>query len=238
MDHRSPSVYRTRSWTNRRRLLTALGGVALVLVGYAIGRWQDTPAEVVPAVPVAASAAAPAPGSEPATESAPDPATGPGSGPGSESASGPATNASSPQPATPAPVAVEYPVMQAESATELAGIQTQETEDSGGGLNTAWITRSDHLRFDNIDFGQVPATKARIRLSSDAGVTGRVQIRLDSKDNQPVGEVSVSSTGGWQQWRTDTAALQPITGVHTVFVTFTAPDDSEFVNVNWLQFAR
>ncbi|MEU8240415.1 carbohydrate-binding protein [Actinoplanes missouriensis] len=218
MDHRPPSVYRTRSWTNRRRLLTALGGVGLVLVGYAIGRWQDTPAEVVPAlavpsVPVAASAGTPAP-----------------------STAAPAAN--TPKPTTPAPVAIEYPVLQAESATELAGIQTQETEDEGGGLNTAWITRNDHLRFDNIEFGQVAATKARLRLSSDSGVTGRVQVRLDSKDNPPVGEVSVSNTGGWQRWRTDTAALQPITGVHTVFVTFTAPDESEFVNVNWLQFAR
>ncbi|BAL91851.1 hypothetical protein AMIS_66310 [Actinoplanes missouriensis 431] len=237
MDHRPPSVYRTRSWTNRRRLLTALGGVGLVLVGYAIGRWQDTPADVVPAVAVAASAGAPA--SSTGTTSS----TGTESSAGTESSTDGASSAAAPtteaaEATTPAPVAVEYPVMQAESATELAGIQTQETEDEGGGLNTAWITRDDHLRFDNLDFGQVAATKARLRLSSDSGVTGRVQIRLDSKDNPPVGEVSVSNTGGWQRWRTDTAALQPITGVHTVFVTFTAPDDSEFVNVNWLQFAR
>lgn len=212
MDHRSPNVYRTRSSTTRRRALTALGGVVLLLTGYAIGRWQDTPAEVAaPVVPAAATGPAPASGS-PAPASA--------------------------APASPSPVAIEYAVLQAESATELAGIDTQGTEDSGGGLNAAWINRNDHLRFDNVEFGAVAATKARLRLSSGAGVPGRVELRLDSKDNAPVGEVSISNTGGWQEWRTVTAALTPITGVHTVFVTFTAPDDSEFVNVNWLQFAH
>jgi hypothetical protein len=28
----------------------------------------------------------------------------------------------------------------------------------------------------------------------------------------------------------------PVTGKHTVFFTFTGNKDSEFVNVNWLQF--
>ena len=214
MDHRSPNVYRTRSWTNRRRALTALGGLGLVLLGYGLGRWQDTPADpavVLPAVPVAAASAAPA--AAPVTSAAPAPA-----------------------PTTPAPTPIKYAVLQAEAATELNGIQAQETEDEGGGQNVGWINRNDFLRFDNFDFGPVPATKARVRVASGAGITGRVQIRLDSRESEPVGEVSVSNTGGWQNWRTGTAALQPVTGVHTVFVTFTAADDSEFMNVNWLQF--
>ncbi|MEU4688192.1 carbohydrate-binding protein [Actinoplanes sp. NPDC023714] len=216
MDHRSPNVYRTRSWTTRRRVLTSLGGVALVLLGYAIGRWQDTPAAVVPV----SAPAVPSPAVTSAA--APVPAT-------------PTSDA----PASAAPRAVDYPVIQAENATELAGIQTQETGDEGGGLNTAWITRSDHLRFDNLDFGEVPATKARLRISAASGVTGgRVEIRLDSRANAPVGEVSVADTGDWQKYVTTVAALQPITGVHTVFVTFAAPDDTEFVNVNWIQFAH
>ncbi|WP_433826535.1 carbohydrate-binding protein [Actinoplanes sp. CA-015351] len=209
MDHGSPNVYRTRSWTARRRVLTSLGGIALVLIGYGLGRWQDTPAEALPSVPVAAPATSAA---EPAPEQ--------------------------PEPTTAKPTPIEYAVLQAESATELAGVEAQDTEDEGGGQNIGWINRNDHLRFDNFEFGEVAATKAKVRVASGAGVTGRLEIRLDSKDSAPVGEVSVSNTGGWQVWRTDTAALQPITGVHTVFVTFAAADDSEFLNVNWIQFGR
>ncbi|WP_229069533.1 carbohydrate-binding protein [Actinoplanes sp. DH11] len=232
MDPRSPNVYRTRSWTNRRRALTGLGGVALLLAGYGLGRWQDTPAQVLPAAAAATSAApsaaAPATTEQATTEPATtEPAT-----------TEPATTEPASAPATPAPVPVEYPVLQAEAATELAGAQAQDTEDEGGGQNVGWINRGDHLRFDNLDFGQVAATKARLRLSCGIDLAGRVEIRLDSKENAPVGEVSVSNTGGWQNWRTSIAALTPVTGVHTVFLTFTAPDDTEFVNVNWLQFGR
>lgn len=198
-------MYRTRSWTNRRRALTAAGGVGLVLLGYLIGRWQDTPAAVSapPVVVISTPAQTQTPAAPPTTEE---------------------------------PRKVEYAVLQAESATELAGIESEDTSDEGGGKNVGWITRNDHLRFDNFDFGEVPAVKARVRLSSAASVAGRVQFRLDSKDNPPVGEVSVVNTGGWQNWQTVSAALEPVTGVHTVFVTFTTTDDSEFVNINWLQF--
>ncbi|MBO3742774.1 carbohydrate-binding protein [Actinoplanes flavus] len=208
MENRSPNVYRTRSWQNRRRALLALGGVGLVLVGYLLGRWQDTPAD-----PVITGQ----------TVVTPDATTTP-----------PAAPSATPASAEPNPV--KYPVLQAEAATELAGVDTQPTDDEGGGDNVGWINRDDHLRFDNFAFGAVPATAARIRVSSGAGITGRVQIRLDSRTNDPVGELSVGNTGGWQKWRTDTAVLKPVTGTHTVFVTFTSAEGAEFVNVNWLQF--
>jgi hypothetical protein len=131
---------------------------------------------------------------------------------------------------------VKYGVLQAESANELAGIQSQDTEDQGGGQNVGWINRGDHLRFDDFVFGDVPARKAKFRVASAAAASGRVQIRLDTPDAEPVGELSVSNTGGWQNWRTDAAALTPVTGTHTVYVTFTASDESEFMNINWIQF--
>ncbi|SLM03587.1 MULTISPECIES: carbohydrate-binding protein [unclassified Actinoplanes] len=209
MDQRTPTVYRTRSWTNRNRALIGLGGLALLLLGYGIGRWQDTPSAPA-AVPAALTASATA-----AASSAP---------------------VDTPAPSSPAPTPVEYGLLQAESASELAGIQAQDTQDESGGQNVGWINRGDHLRFDKYDFGEVPATKAKIRVASAAGVSGRVQIRLDGLGNAPVGELSVSNTGGWQTWRTDVAALRPVTGTHTIYLTFTAPDDSEFMNVNWIQF--
>ncbi|GIF10047.1 carbohydrate-binding protein [Actinoplanes teichomyceticus] len=205
MDQRTPTVYRTRAWTTRNRALAAVAALGLLLAGYLLGRWQDTPA----------SSAAPA---APATSTSPSPAV-------PESAS-----------AAPAPTPVEYGPLQAEAANELTGVQPQDTGDEGGGQNVGWINRGDRLRFDNFVFGDVPATKARIRLASGAGVSGRVQIRLDSPDAEPAGELSVSNTGGWQSWRTAVAALTPVTGTHTVYVTFTANHDSEFMNVNWIRF--
>lgn len=185
------------------------------MTGYVIGQWGDSPA----ARPASASSPAP-------VSSAPRVEPSAGTGPSEQAEVEPSESAA------PAP----YPLLQAEAATELAGIQTEVTEDEGGGENVGWITRHDHLRFDNVDFGVVPATKVRVRLASEAGVSGRLEIRLDSRESPPIGELSISNTGGWQKWRTGAAALQPVTGVHTVFVTFTTTDDSEFVNLNWVQF--
>jgi hypothetical protein len=201
----SPSVYRTRAYRTRQRVLYALAGVGLVLVGYLIGRWQDTPATPAAAHPPAASASA----------------------------------APSPSPsASPPPSPTVYRKLQAESADALNGIQTQDTDDEGGGQNVGWIANGDSLRFDDIDFGPVPATKVDVRVASDADDGGRMDIRLDSADATPIGFLRVTRTGGWQNWRTDEVTLQPVTGRHTVFLTFARNDDKEFLNINWLLFAH
>ncbi|GAA4930172.1 hypothetical protein GCM10025331_12680 [Actinoplanes utahensis] len=191
-------------------MLTALGGAALLLLGYLLGRWQDTPAAQAPPVLVTAPASAPAPAS----------AT-------------PETTTASPQPAP-----TEYAVLQAEAATELAGVGIEDTSDEGGGKNIGWINRDDFLRFDDVDFGAVPATRAAIRVSSGSGASSRLQIRLDSRDSAPVGEISVGNSGGWQSWGTTNAVLKPVTGVHTVYLTFSSSDGTELMNINWLRFGH
>jgi hypothetical protein len=65
----SPSVYRTRAYRIRQRALIGLGAAGLVLLGYLIGRWQDTPAEVV-TLPLAT-------GGPPAASASPSPSQAP-----------------------------------------------------------------------------------------------------------------------------------------------------------------
>nr|WP_255645909.1 carbohydrate-binding protein [Actinoplanes polyasparticus] len=54
----SPAVYRTKAHRVRQRSLIALAGLGLVLAGYGLGRWQDTPAPAV-ASPVAVPSSSP-----------------------------------------------------------------------------------------------------------------------------------------------------------------------------------
>lgn len=179
----------------------------LLLIGYGLGRWQDTPA------PADAAAGQPPP-----------------------SAAAPSAEPSAAPTTTPPPEPTVYPRLEAESATELTGIQTQETEDAGGGQNVGWIASGDMMRFDRFDFGPVPATQLEVRVASDSGDGGRMEVRLDRPDGKPVGVLNVTRTGGWQSWRTDVVSLAPVTGEHTVFFAFGRPDGNEFVNINWLQF--
>jgi hypothetical protein len=191
----------------RRRALTGLAGVALLLIGYGIGRWQDSPAP---------AAALPPPSSP---------------------ASAPASPPPSVAPTTTPPKPTVYPTLQAESAAALTGIQTQDTADQGGGKNVGWIATGDSMRFDNVDFGPVPATKLLVRVAAGTADGGHMDIHLDDPAQATVGALNVTSTGDWQTWRTDEVTLAtPLTGKHTVFFTFTGTKDGEFVNVNWLQF--
>lgn len=206
-------VYRTRAHRWRQRTLYALAAVGLLLVGYLIGRWQDSPAPAV-ALPPVPSAAAGGPASAVAEEPSAEPTT------------------------SPPPTPTVYPTLQAEAADEKVGIEAQDTEDQGGGQNVGWIANGDRLRFDDFQFGEVPATKVDVRVATDAQDGGRMEIRLDSADGPVIGTMRVTRTGGWQTWRTDEVTLIPTTGRHTVYLVFARDDGSEFLNVNWLLFGH
>ncbi|MFI7546656.1 carbohydrate-binding protein [Actinoplanes sp. NPDC049599] len=212
-----PGVYHSRSRVTRNRLAFAAAGLALVLLGYLIGRLQggsDTPAAAAPP-PVASAPADPA---APVTPSA-EP---------------------SPAPTAPEPGGLDaYSVIQAEAADGQQGTESQETEDEGGGQNVGWIGNGDWLRFDDVEFGDRPATKVTVRLASDADDRGgRVEVRIDSPGNEPAATLPVQDTGGWQEWESRTTGLKPTTGRHTVFVTFGRDGDGEFVNLNHFTFAH
>ncbi|MCY1140001.1 carbohydrate-binding protein [Actinoplanes sp. Pm04-4] len=202
----SPSVYRTKAHRVRQRSLIALAGLGLVLAGYGLGRWQDSPAPLT--APPAAAAVAPPASSEP-----------------------------SPPSPSPSLVPTIYAKLEAEAADGNVGIQAQPTEDEGGGENVGWIANGDQLRFDDVDFGPVAATKLDVRVASDAE-RGRMEIRLDSAEGPAAGTLNVTRTGGWQKWRTDQVDIEPTTGKHTVFLVFVRDDGNEFVNLNWLQFVH
>jgi len=128
--------------------------------------------------------------------------------------------------------------IQAEAYNGQTGVAKEATSDVDGGENVAWISNGDYLRFDNVAFGSTARTQFSARVASGAGggVSGLVVVRLDSLTAQPVGSFAIGSTGGWQTWRTVPTNISPVTGTHTVYVTFESGQPADFVNVNWLTF--
>jgi hypothetical protein len=132
-----------------------------------------------------------------------------------------------------------YSTIQAESYSAQTGTQTESCQDSGGGSDVGYIAGGDWLRYDRVDFGSSAATQFQARIASGAaaGVSGLVEVRLDSPSNAPIGSFAVGNTGGWQSWRTVPANTAAVTGVHTVYVTFSSGQPADFVNLNWLTFS-
>jgi beta-glucanase (GH16 family) len=140
----------------------------------------------------------------------------------------------------PTPGTGAYGTLQAEAYAEQSGTGTEATGDTGGGQNLAWIGNGDWVRYPAIDFGATPATQFLARVASGAGggVSGLVEVRLDSRSAAPVGSMAVANTGGWQSWRTLPANITPVTGVHDVYLTFSSGQPADFVNLNWFTFGR
>ncbi|MHC5905005.1 glycoside hydrolase family 16 protein [Streptomyces sp. S6] len=133
-----------------------------------------------------------------------------------------------------------YSPIQAESYDTQSGTTTETTSDTGGGQNLASLANGDWAQYKGVDFGSTPATQFYARVASGAasGVSGLVEVRLDSRTSTPIGSFSLANTGSWQTWRTVPANITSVTGTHDVYLTFTSGQPSDFVNVNWFDFGR
>jgi beta-glucanase (GH16 family) len=133
-----------------------------------------------------------------------------------------------------------YSTIQAESSSQQSGMGVETTTDTGGGQNLMQVGNGDWALYRGLDFGSTAATQFVARVASGAagGVSGLVEVRLDSRSNAPIGSFAIANTGGWQSWRTVPANISGVTGVHDVYLTFTSGQPADFVNLNWFTFAR
>ena len=133
-----------------------------------------------------------------------------------------------------------YSTIQASSYTAHNGTQSETTSDSGGGQDMGWIDNGCWLAFDNVAFGSVGANQfvARVASGAASGVSGLVQVALDSPTATPVGGFSIASTGGWQSWQTVPANISKVTGTHTVYLVFSSGQPADFVNLHWFTFGQ
>ncbi|MEU4035041.1 glycoside hydrolase family 16 protein [Streptomyces collinus] len=133
-----------------------------------------------------------------------------------------------------------YSPVQAESYDSQSGVSTETTTDTGGGQDIGYLANGDWALYKGVKFGSTAATQFYARVASGAasGVSGLVEVRLDSRSNAPVGSFALSNTGGWQSWRTVPANIGSVTGTHDVYLTFTSGQPADFVNVNWFDFGH
>ena len=96
------------------------------------------------------------------------------------------------------------------------------------------------MQYNNVEFGTggVRDFVARVASGAGGGVSGLIEVRVDSRSNAPIGSFAVGNTGGWQSWRSIPGNAANVSGRHTVFLTFSSGQPGDFINVNWFQFRR
>jgi hypothetical protein len=129
-----------------------------------------------------------------------------------------------------------FSTIEAESYDAQSGTTTEAASE--GGSDVGSIANGDWLQYNNVNFGTSGVTdfQARVASGAAAGVSGLVEVRLDSRSNAPIGSFALSSTGGWQTWTSIPGNVSNVTGTHTVYLTFTSGQSADFVNVNWFTF--
>jgi hypothetical protein len=133
-----------------------------------------------------------------------------------------------------------YGTIQAEAFSAQSGSQTESCTDSGGGQDVGYLSNGDWLKYSGIDFGSASPAQFVARLASGAasGVSGAIQVRLDSTSGTKIAEIDFGNNGGWQNWQSVPANITaPATGVHDLYLVF-AGSTSDFVNVNWFTFTH
>jgi endoglucanase len=134
----------------------------------------------------------------------------------------------------PPPSGTVIATIQAESYSQQSGIQTQNTSDTGGGLNVGWIDYGDWLSYVNtpVDIPVSGTYRIEYRVASLNGGGG---LRFEEAGGSPVyGQLAVPSTGGWQNWTTISHTVNLSAGTHRFGINAI----SGGWNINWFRIVR
>jgi hypothetical protein len=140
---------------------------------------------------------------------------------------------------TPSSGAAAEVTVQAEAFAAQSGAVVEPTVDVGGGSAVGYLARGDWMRYDGVDLGASGALNVSVRVASASGGPGAVELRTGSATGALLARFTITATGGWQSWTTQTIAVASHpTGAQTVYAVLTnAGSGADFVNINWLSFS-
>ncbi len=122
-------------------------------------------------------------------------------------------------------------LVEAEDYESQNGIQTENTADTGGGSNIGFIEDGDYTEYKiNADIAGVYTVNFRVASASQGG-----SITISS-NGVNLETVTVSGTGGWQNWQTITTTITlPEDGVQDIKLEYNGGNGFLF-NINWIDF--
>jgi len=125
---------------------------------------------------------------------------------------------------------VYYPVparIEAESYSAMSGISLEGTSDFDGLANVGWIDADDWLRY-NIDVADTGSYYFYLRIAATAITSLDVIV-----DEVSLGTVNITSTGGWQNWKTFSIQIPMNKGKAKMKLYA----NSGNFNINWLRIS-
>lgn len=122
-------------------------------------------------------------------------------------------------------------VIDAEQYAAMSGVRLENTADTGGGKNVAYIDGGDWISYENltVDIPKSGSYKITYRVSSLSGGGSFEFHEADGSAKHDV--VSVPSTGGWQKWINVERIVNLSEGAHLFGLTAL----TKGFNLNWIK---
>ena len=120
---------------------------------------------------------------------------------------------------------------EAECHDDMLGIQSEACSE--GGQNIGYINDGDWAKYSGVNLSTMKSITARVASKS----SGTIEVRLGSISGTLIGTIPVSSTGGNQNWVSNSANITATTGVHDVYLVFKGGSGYLF-NINWFGFSK
>jgi len=115
------------------------------------------------------------------------------------------------------------------------GVRT--AQDDMVGVYVTSIKDGDVIKVKGVDFGDKPVSSFTARVAT--GLEGGwIEMHLDSVDGPRIGSLGVSSTGGWERWRSETTTVRGASGTHDLFFVFRGEGGGQLFNFDYWQFDR
>ncbi|WP_167619195.1 glycoside hydrolase family 43 protein [Maribellus sediminis] len=119
--------------------------------------------------------------------------------------------------------------IEAETIAWSEGVKTKSDETVG--VYVSNIDNNDFIKIRSVDLGK----GAKKFAASVATVkSGTIEIRIDEKEGELLGTLSVNGTGGAQSWKTLSTKIKAAKGVHDVFLVFRG-EEGDLFNFDWWQ---
>lgn len=117
--------------------------------------------------------------------------------------------------------------IEAENYSDMAGVQTESTTDTGGGQNVSHIDPDDWMKY-RVNISTTGNYQVSYRVASESG--GKLQFEQGG-GGVVYGSINVPATGGWQNWQTISHTLALTAGEQDLAIASL----SGAWNINWFE---
>ncbi len=125
-----------------------------------------------------------------------------------------------------------YKRVEAETIAWSEGVKT--AKDPKVGMYVTQIHAGDYIKLRGVDLGK-GAKKIKIFAASAAG--GNVEVRIDDKNGPVIAVCNITNTGGWNTWKTFTAKVKRMKGLHDLYLVFNG-GEGELFNLDAWKFVK